>query len=76
VVVVNPVTVVRTVLWWLVMFAGLLSSAATGYRIVSGPFFGGPLLDPVPLMVSSGVFLIGMIVFAVGGSKLVNVYFG
>jgi hypothetical protein len=76
VVAVNPVTVVRTVLWWLVMFVGLISSSVSGFMIVRGPFLGGPVLEPTRLMISSGVFLIGMIVFAIGGSKLVNLYFG
>ncbi|MFB6160663.1 MAG: hypothetical protein ABEJ61_05740 [Haloferacaceae archaeon] len=72
----NPVRVVRTVLWWLVMFVGLIGSSVSGYMVIKGPFLGRGVLEPTPLMIYSGAFLIGMIVFAVGGSKLVNLYFG
>lgn len=59
----------RFLLWSLVAAVGLAVAAATGYLVVRGPFLGGPLLEPVPLMVATGGFVAGVIALALGGTK-------
>lgn len=66
----------RVVLWSLVATVGLAVAAVTGYLVVRGPFLGGPLLAPVPLMVATGGFVAGLIVLALGGTKVARTVTG
>jgi hypothetical protein len=52
---------------------GLVVTLVTGYLIVRGPFLGGPRLAPVPLLVATGGFLLGILVLAFGGAKVAGV---
>ncbi|SEO78305.1 hypothetical protein SAMN04487948_105113 [Halogranum amylolyticum] len=62
---------------WLSLTAlGLLLTSATGYLIVRGPFLGGPTLGARLLLVALGGFVVGLVVLALGGSKLARVYTG
>ncbi|MFB6136552.1 MAG: hypothetical protein ABEJ04_07305 [Halobacteriaceae archaeon] len=53
---------------------GTLVTVYTGYLVVRGPFFGGAVLDPVPLMVALGGFLVGVMALAWGTTSLVRNY--
>ncbi|SDM70886.1 hypothetical protein SAMN04487949_2359 [Halogranum gelatinilyticum] len=62
---------------WMVLTAvGLGVTTTTGYLVVRGPFFGGAMLPPRLLLVATGVFIVGLVVLALGGSKLARVYTG
>jgi hypothetical protein len=73
---VNPVTVARVGFWGLLTVVGLAVTGATGYLVVRGPFLGGQALDPQPLLVATGAFVVGIIVLTLGGSKLARLVVG
>jgi hypothetical protein len=60
--------------WLLVTSLGLGLTFGAGFAVVRGPFLGGPRLDGPTLLAATGAVLVGMIVLAIGGSKLVRVY--
>jgi hypothetical protein len=60
--------------WLIVTGIGIGLTMGAGYAVVRGPFLGGARLDGVPLLVAVGAVLVGMIVLALGGSKLARVY--
>lgn len=53
--------------------AGLLVTLLTGYLLVRSAFLGGPRLAPVPLLLASGACFFGIIVFAFGSAKALDV---
>lgn len=62
---------------WLILTAiGLGVTTTTGYLVVRGPFLGGAMLAPRFLIVAAGAFIVGLVVLALGGSKLARVYTG
>jgi hypothetical protein len=70
---VNPVTLVRTLFWTALTLVGAGATGVTGYLVVRGPFLGGAVLDPQPLLAATGGFVVGIIVLTLGGTKLVRV---
>ncbi|ELZ26059.1 hypothetical protein C474_20201 [Halogeometricum pallidum JCM 14848] len=56
-----------------VTLVGLAVTAGTGYLLVRGPFLGGALLEPVPLMVALGGFVVGVVVLAWGATRAARV---
>ncbi|MFB6156688.1 MAG: hypothetical protein ABEJ34_02465 [Haloferacaceae archaeon] len=60
----------RLVLWSLVAAVGAAVAGVAGFFVVRGPFLGGPVLAPVPLMVATGGFVAGVIALALGGTKV------
>lgn len=52
---------------------GVAAIATTGYLILRGPFFDGPTLEPTHLMVALGGFVVGIIVFVWGATRMVDV---
>lgn len=62
--------------WLILTTFGVLTTSLTGYLIVRGPFLGGPTLAPRLLLVAVGAFIVGLVVLALGGSKLAQVYTG
>lgn len=58
-----------------VLYAGLAGVGIGGtvipaYVIVRGPFFGGPLLEPMQLMYAIVAFFVGLFLLAGAGAKL------
>ncbi|SFR42294.1 hypothetical protein [Halogeometricum limi] len=64
---------VLTYFYGLVTFVGLLVTLGTGFLLVRGPFFGGRLLEPTPLMVALAGFVVGIVVLAWGASRVAGV---
>ncbi|WP_224450098.1 hypothetical protein [Haloprofundus salilacus] len=64
---------VAAIPWALLTAVGLGATLATGFLIVRGPFFGGPTLEPLSLLVATGGFITAIILLAFGGSKLARV---
>lgn len=62
----------HTLLWGLVTVLGIAAALGAGYLVVDGPFFGGEVMDPVALMGALGAFVVGLVAFALGGSKLMR----
>jgi hypothetical protein len=62
--------------WLILTVLGLVATSTTGYLVVRGPFLGGPTLAPRLLLVALGAFIVGLVVLALGGSKLTQVYTG
>jgi hypothetical protein len=62
--------------WLFLTVLGLLTTSATSYLVVRGPFLGGPTLEPRLLLVALGAFVVGLVVLALGGSKLARLYTG
>ncbi|KAB1194373.1 MULTISPECIES: hypothetical protein [Haloferax] len=52
---------------------GLGLSLGTAFLIVRGPFFGGPALDPFPMMGVLAVFIVGILVVSWGTTRLFGV---
>jgi hypothetical protein len=52
---------------------GLGLSLGTAFLIVRGPFFGGPALDPFPMMGVLAVFIFGILVVSWGTTRLFGV---
>jgi hypothetical protein len=52
-----------------VTLVGLSVTLVTGYLIVRGPFLGGRMLAPVPLLEALGAFIVGIVVLTWGGTK-------
>lgn len=53
---------------------GLGLTGGAGYFLVRGPFFGGPGLDDVFIIGAAGAVVVGMIVLALGATKLVRIH--
>ena len=68
----NPVRTFRLLLWGGLTLLGATVTGATGFLVVRGPFLGGAALDPQPLLVATGAFVVGIIVLTLGGTKLVR----
>lgn len=45
---------------------GLGVALGSGYLVIRGPFFGGPMLAPRPLLLALGAFIVGIAVMAWG----------
>jgi hypothetical protein len=56
-----------------VTFVGLALTVGTGYLLVRGPFLGGALLEPVPLMLALAGFVVGVVVLAWGATRAARV---
>lgn len=52
---------------------GLGLALGAGYLIMRGPFLGGALLEPVPLMTAVAGFFVGVFTFTYAAAKLVGV---
>ncbi|ESS07092.1 MAG: hypothetical protein A07HB70_00651 [uncultured archaeon A07HB70] len=65
----NPVVLVRRLFWGTVTTLALAATGISGFLAVRGPLLGGEVLDPQPLVLAAGVFLIGIILVAIGGTK-------
>ena len=52
-----------------VSLVGLLLSLGAGYLVIRGPFLGGPTLEPIPLLVALGVFIVGVVALSWGATK-------
>jgi hypothetical protein len=63
---------VHTLLWSVIATVGIAATLGGGYLIMNGPFFGGEVMDPVSLMGALAGFVIGLVAFALGGSKLMR----
>lgn len=59
-----------SMMWSVVCAVGLVLTLWTGYLVVRGPFLGGEAAEPVTLMLLLGGFVVGIVVFALGGTKL------
>ena len=57
----------------LVTAVGLTVTLGSSYLIVRGPFLGGAALNPVPLLGTLGVFVVGIVVSTWGLAKLTGV---
>jgi len=68
----NPVRTVQLLLWGGLTLLGAVVTGATGYLVIRGPFLGQQALDPQPLLVATGAFVVGIIVLTLGGTKLVR----
>ena len=62
----------HTLFWCVIAVVGLVATLGAGYLIVNGPFLGGAVMDPVSLMGALGGFVVGLVAFALGGSKLMR----
>jgi len=51
---------------------GLAVALGAGYLIVRGPFLGGSLLAPRPLLATLGAFIVGIVVMAWGITQYVR----
>lgn len=63
---------ITTLVWSSIAMVGLAGALVGGYLIMNGPFLGGQTMSPTRLMVSLAGFIVGLTVFALGGSKLVR----
>ena len=52
---------------------GLAVTVSTGFLVVRGPFFGGPTLEPMPLLAALGGFVAGIVVLSWGGARAAGV---
>jgi hypothetical protein len=68
----NPVRTVRFLLWGGLTLLGAVVTGATGFLVIRGPFFAGEALEPQPLLVATGAFIIGIIVLTLGATKFVR----
>lgn len=66
----NPVRAARLLLWTTLTAVGAAVTGVTGFLVVRGPFLGGQVLEPRPLLVATGGFVVGIIVLTLGGTKL------
>jgi hypothetical protein len=66
----NPVRTARLLFWTTLTVVGAAVTGATGFLVVRGPFLGRQVLEPGPLLVATGGFMLGIIVLALGGTKL------
>jgi hypothetical protein len=64
---------ITSLFFGLVTVIGLSVTLGSGYLIVRGPFLGGASLDPVPLLGTLGVFVVGIIVLTWGMTKFAGV---
>lgn len=65
----NPVRTVRLLFWAGLTCLGTVVTVWTGFLVIRGPFLGGTPLDPQPLLVATGAFVVGIIVLTLGGTK-------
>jgi hypothetical protein len=64
---------ITSLFFGLVTAVGLTVTLGSSYLIVRGPFLGGASLDPVPLLGTLGVFVVGIIVLTWGLTKFAGV---
>lgn len=64
---------ITSLFFGLVTVVGLSITLGSGYLIVRGPFLGGAALEPVPLLGTLGVFVVGIIVLTWGMTKFAGV---
>jgi hypothetical protein len=64
---------ITSLFFGLVTVLGLTVTLGSSYLIVRGPFLGGASLDPVPLLGTLGVFVVGIIVLTWGLTKFAGV---
>lgn len=58
------------VLWSALTGVGMAGTVIPAYVIMRGPFFDGPLLEPMQLLYALLVFMVGIFLFAGAGAKL------
>lgn len=68
----NPVRTVRLLLWGGLTLLGAAVTGVTGFLVIRGPFLGGEALEPQPLLLATGAFVVGIIVLALGATKFVR----
>ncbi|ADQ67397.1 hypothetical protein GL213_09100 [Halogeometricum borinquense] len=64
---------VLTYFYSIVSLLGLIVTLGTGFLLVRGPFLGGTLLKPVPLMLALAGFVVGIVVLTWGATRTVGV---
>lgn len=64
---------VMTAVLGFIATAGLGLTLYSGYRIVSGPFLSGPVPDGTTLMLSLAGFVVGVVVFTWGLTRVAGV---
>jgi hypothetical protein len=64
---------VLTYFYGLVTLVGLTVTLGTGFLLVRGPFLGGALLEPIPLLAALGGFVVGIVVLTWGATRALGV---
>jgi hypothetical protein len=64
---------VLTYFYGIVSLVGLVVTLGTGFLLVRGPFLGGALLEPIPLMLALCGFIVGIVVLAWGATRAAGV---
>ncbi|MUV58400.1 hypothetical protein [Halogeometricum sp. CBA1124] len=64
---------VLTYFYGIVSLVGLVVTVGTGFLLVRGPFLGGALLEPIPLMLALCGFIVGIVVLAWGATRAAGV---
>jgi hypothetical protein len=64
---------VVTYFYIIVTGLGIAATVTTGYLLVRGPFLGGELLEPIPMLVALGGFVVGIVVLTWGATRAVGV---
>lgn len=64
---------VVTYVYGLVTAIGLAATLTTGFLLVRGPFLGGALLDPIPMLVALCGFVVGIVVLTWGATHAAGV---
>lgn len=65
---------VAAIPWGILTGIALVLTAGTAFLIVRGPFLGGEMLPPLPLLGAVCVFIAGIMTMAWSGTKLYRVY--
>jgi len=68
----RPMNPVR-LFFGLVTALGLAVTVGSGYLVVRGPFFGGGLLDPIPLFAALVAFVAGLVLMVWGATRLFGI---
>jgi hypothetical protein len=64
---------VTSLFFGLVTAVGVAVTLGAGYLVVRGPFLGGAALEPMPLLGTLGVFVVGIVVLTWGLTKFAGV---
>jgi hypothetical protein len=64
---------VLTYFYGLVTLAGLVVTLGTAFFLVRGPFLGGALLEPIPLLAALCGFVVGIVVLTWGATRALGV---
>lgn len=64
---------VFTYVYAAVTVLGLAVTLGTGFFLMRGPFFGGGLLEPIPLILALCGFVVGIVAFAWGLTRAAGI---